>query len=68
MARVTAEIRREFVSRNMLDNLATRHVYGIAGREPLLGLTVRRKLKADEEPGQEESERMGEFLDAFTDW
>ena len=68
VARVTAEIRREFVSRNMLDNLVTRHVYGIAGREPLLSVGLRRRLKDKEQPSREERGRIAEYTDAFTDW
>lgn len=68
IARITAEIRREFVSQNLLDNVVTRHVYGIAGREPLLSIGPRRRLKENEKPSSTEAELITEYTDAFADW
>lgn len=68
IARLTAEIKREFVSQNMTDNLVTRHVHGIAGREPRQGVRVRRTLKDDEKPNPREQAQIDEFWAAYSDW
>lgn len=68
ISRITTEIKREFVSRNMLDNLVTRHVHGIAGREPLQGFKVRRHLREGEKPNAQEQERINEYQQAYTNW
>lgn len=68
ISRITTEIKREFVSRNMLDNLVTRHVHGIAGRDPLQGFKVRRHLKDGEKPSKDEQARLDEFQQAYTNW
>lgn len=67
-ALLMAQVRREFVSRNPLDNVVTRHVHGIAGREPSRAFTVARPLKDGEAPTREEQRRLNEYRDAFDDW
>lgn len=67
VARVTEEIRRNFVSRNLPENVVSRHVYGIAGREPLLGITAK-DLADGQEPGDEQKKQAGDYLAAFREW
>ncbi|MBZ9712194.1 hypothetical protein [Deinococcus multiflagellatus] len=68
VARVTEEIRRQFVSRNLVDNVVGRHVWGIAGREPLIGIRPRRRVKDGQKPTVKEQGFIDEYWDAFTDW
>ncbi|MFC4639812.1 hypothetical protein [Deinococcus hohokamensis] len=68
VARITAQIQRGFVSRNLPENVVTRHVYGIAGREPLLGISTRRKLTDAQKPSAEEQARLTEYWDAYQEW
>ncbi|AWN22199.1 hypothetical protein DKM44_02250 [Deinococcus irradiatisoli] len=68
VARVTAEIERGFVSRNLPLNVVQRHVNGIAGREPLWSVIPKRKLPKGEKPNAEEQTLIDEFTDAFSGW
>lgn len=68
VARISAEIRRGFVSRNLPENVVSRHVYGITGREPLLGITPRRAVPDGQEPAEQDKARIKEYWDAWTDW
>lgn len=68
VARLSAEIRRGFVSRNLPENVVSRHVYGITGREPLLGISPRRPVPEGQQPSEADRKRIAEFWDAWTSW
>lgn len=68
VARVTAEIERTFISRNLPLNVVQRHVNGIAGREPLWSVTPKRKLPKGGKPNADEQKLVDEFADALSGW
>lgn len=62
-SKVQLEIEKNFVSRNLLENVIDRHIDGVAGREPLL------MVKPDSEKSNEaEQEQAKEFKRAFASW
>lgn len=65
---VWAEIEKSFVSRNAIAEVVERHVSGVVGQEPMFALTVRRALKQDEEPTEEEQALIDEAEAALTIW
>ncbi|WP_161883947.1 hypothetical protein [Deinococcus alpinitundrae] len=68
VARVTAEIERTFISRNLPLNVVQRHVNGIAGREPLWSVIPKRKIPKDQKPKADEQTLIDEFTDALSGW
>ncbi|WP_161883860.1 hypothetical protein [Deinococcus alpinitundrae] len=68
VARVTAEIERGFISRNLPLNVVQRHVNGIAGREPLWSVIPKRKIPKDQKPNADEQKLVDEFTDAVSGW
>lgn len=63
-ARVSAEIERTFVSRNLARDIIDRHATGVIGREPLIGVLYR----DDRTPTQADATRLSEYDTALTDW
>lgn len=68
VARVTAEIERGFISRNLPLNVVQRHVNGIAGREPLWSITPKRKIARGDKLKADEQALIDEFTDALSSW
>lgn len=67
-ALIDTEVKRIFVSRNLLRDVVERHRNGIAGREPLWTITPRRGLKKGEKPNADEQQRIDNFSAALTEW
>lgn len=67
MQNVITEIERVFVSRNYPANVVTRHVDGIAGQQPQLGL-VTLNPKSDGTATKAEQDRLNAMLADFRDW
>lgn len=65
---VIDEIRRAFVSKNVLAEVVQRHVAGVVGREPTWTLVPRRALQADEELSDAEKNDISEGNAMLTDW
>lgn len=61
-------IRERFVSRNMVEDVTTRHVDGVLGREPKWSFTPKRALKNDEKPTPDELASIEEVGAALTAW
>ena len=68
VARVSGEIERTFVSRNLPRDIVRRHGHGVAGREPLWNLLPRRILKKGEELRADEQAFIDEATGALVDW
>lgn len=62
------EIQRAFVSKNAIAEVVNRHVGGVAGREPMWSLTVRRSLAEGEKPSPEEQRLIDEGESLLTTW
>jgi hypothetical protein len=61
-------IAERFVSRNMIEDVTTRHVDGVLGRDPKWGFTPKRALKNDEKPDDAEQASIDEVEAAMTAW
>lgn len=65
---VLADIRKAFVSKNVVKEIVNRHSDGVLGREPNWALTPRRPLADDEAPTPEEQVLIDEAEAALTAW
>lgn len=61
-------IQERFVSRNMIEDVTTRHVDGVLGREPSWSLVPKRALKNAEKPNPAEQAAIDEAEAAITAW
>jgi hypothetical protein len=67
-ASVWAEIKRGFVSKNVVKEVVERHKYAVAGREPMWSLRPRRALGKDEKPTPQEDALIKEATAALIAW
>jgi len=63
-----ALIKERFVSRNMIEDITTRHTDGVVGREPAWGFTPARPLANDDEPSEDEQKHIDAIEAALTAW
>lgn len=66
--KVELEIKRAFVSLNMVRQVCDRHAAGVVGSEPSWGLTVRRALKPKQKPTLKEQKLIDEAEALLTVW
>jgi hypothetical protein len=62
------EIKRAFVSKNAIREVAGRHVAGVVGREPAWGFTPKRPIKTGKQPTKAEQTLIDEAEAALTTW
>ncbi|MEO7102861.1 MAG: hypothetical protein ABI119_05945 [Gemmatimonadaceae bacterium] len=63
-----ALIAERFVSRNMIEDITTRHTDGVVGREPSWGFTPQRPLDSGEAPSPGEQNDIDEIEAVLTAW
>lgn len=61
-------IEERFVSRNMIEDVVTRHVDGVVGREPSWGFTPKEALADDEAPSTADQTMIDEVEARLTEW
>jgi hypothetical protein len=61
-------VAERFVSRNMIEDVMTRHVDGLVGREPAWGFVPTRPLASDEKPNAEEQNAIDTIEAELTRW
>lgn len=62
------QIRRGFVSKNVVKEIVGRHVAGVVGREPAWVVTVRRPLGEEEQPTGQEQALIAEAESLLVSW
>lgn len=65
---ILPDIQRAFVSKNVVREVAERHMAGVVGIEPRWALAVRRPLADDEQPSTQEQALIDEAEALLTEW
>jgi len=67
-AQIIETIKRNFVSKNTILEVVNRRSDGLLGREPVWSVALKRKLKDDEQPTDEEKKLLIEATDKVKQW